>query len=202
MKLNVRNCPREREVKFTIRSSKLAKETALALGASIVGRSHQMDRYLMNPCRKTNLAREALRLRHEGTDHRLTYKGPRRRSAVTDRPEIECTIGDPLSMEEILTRLGFRKLVDVRKVRNIYELQNFRICIDVVQDLGSFSEIEYCREGRKLTRKITTRMTRLARELGAVGPRISRSYPEMLLEKEKRSLRSGEARNASLLGST
>jgi len=179
--------PREREVKFRIKSARYAKKQAMALGAKLVKISQQADRYMKHPCRKTNLAREAFRLRREGTVHQLTYKGPVLRSVVKDRPEKGCTVGDPKSMEEILTRLGFKKLVDVCKVRSAFRLKDYEICIDAVRNLGSFVEVEYIGKGR-FTRKIGLDMIETARSLGAVGPQILKSYPELLLKEYKEGL--------------
>jgi adenylate cyclase class 2 len=100
----------------------------------------QEDIYFNHPCRDFKESDEALRLRKEGNNFILTFKGRREEGKIKKREEIEAKVEE--SIIEILERLGFKKVCIIRKKRKEFSLGNVKIFIDDVENLGKFIEIE------------------------------------------------------------
>ena len=117
-----------------------------ALGAREAGTLHQVDTYLSHPGRDFRSTDEALRLRSEDGTLRVTYKGPKLDPPRKTREEIEFALGtDHATASTLLERLGFRAAAEVRKVRREWTLADgfaVTVCIDEVEGLGTFAEIE------------------------------------------------------------
>lgn len=119
-------------------------------GAERVGRERQHDLYFRHPGRDFRASDEALRLRFRlapGQEPEacaraeLTYKGPKLDLATKSRVEAS-TFVDPRSAVRILEGLGFAKQAVVRKVRESWRLRGFTVCVDEVEGLGTFAEVE------------------------------------------------------------
>lgn len=72
----------------------------------------------------------------------LTYKGPKLDSVSNTRKELETEVADGGVCRNILLSLGYRELAPVRKLRQYYHLENITACVDQVEGLGSFLELE------------------------------------------------------------
>lgn len=59
------------------------------------------------------------------------------------RKELETEVGDEKICIQILSALGFHMISpQVRKIRQEYRMDHMTACIDQVQDLGNFLELE------------------------------------------------------------
>lgn len=112
------------------------------LGGIYAGTLHETDTYFNHPVRDFNVTDEALRIRREGKSAKLTYKGPKLSGRSKTRHEKELVLPDGDSMEEVLLLLGFTKAGVVSKTRELYKLDDVAICLDEVDGLGSFIELE------------------------------------------------------------
>ncbi len=88
-------------------------------------------------------------------------------------------IGPGEGFEDLLQRLGFFKVAEVRKTRENYRFRDATVSLDDVEGLGTFVEIEApnrieIEDPEKLIEDI-------ARELGIQGTPILTSYLELLL---------------------
>jgi adenylate cyclase, class 2 len=126
-------------------------ERRLAEWGAVPGDDHEeADHYFNAPDRDFAKTDEAFRLRRVGSSNYLTYKGPKQRADVKVRREIEVPIqpGDQAAadMTELLTLLGFRPVAVVKKRRRQATLErdgfHFTVCLDDVQGLGRFAEVE------------------------------------------------------------
>jgi adenylate cyclase, class 2 len=154
-----------------------------ARGARLLGESRQCDEYYAHPGRDFSQTDEALRLREVDGALRITYKGPKLDPPRKTREEIEfslCTDRDVAS--RLLSRLGFDAVSCVTKRRREFRLPDGPgtvVCIDHVENLGWFCEIEVeaetVEEGRE---RLTARLDELG--LGELDP-IAQSYLELLL---------------------
>ncbi len=72
----------------------------------------------------------------------ITYKGPRLSSGIKARKELETGVSDADIMEEVMISLGYRKVDPVIKTRRYYHKGNMTACVDSVELLGVFLEIE------------------------------------------------------------
>ena len=91
---------------------------------------------------------EALRLRDSenlsraATSSFLTYKGPKLDTVSSTRQELETAVSDSGVCRDILLSLGYRELSPVRKLRQYYHRGPLTACVDQVEGLGSFLELE------------------------------------------------------------
>lgn len=146
-----------------------------------------VDTYLNAPDRDFAKTDEAVRIRRIGERLLLTYKGPRRDSSTKTRREIEVEVGSgdaqASKLVQFFTSLGYRKVADVVKNRHVYQMPWGRftlyICLDDVQYVGSFAELEIeSSEEDYLEARESIMLA--ARQLGLDEPE-SRSYLEQLL---------------------
>ncbi len=151
-----------------------------SLGGVLEGSLIEEDAYFNHPSRDFAETDEALRIRRTPEAAAVTYKGPKIGTRSKTRYENEVTIGDADAFAEVLVRLGFRPVRTVRKRRELYVLEGANICLDGVEGLGDFVEIEILSEDREKAEK---KLFDLAGRLG-VARFERRSYLELLLEKE------------------
>ena len=116
------------------------------IGAQFIEEIQQIDTYYNHPCRNFAETDEALRIRRSGTKYYLTYKGKKVDPESKTRKEIEVEIEDAHKTAELLVSLGFNPVADVKKVRKVYKLDTFTVCLDNVVNVGTFVEVETCGE--------------------------------------------------------
>lgn len=136
----------EIEAKLKIESPEQIESKLAELGAEFVAEQLQTDYHFDTDDLTISMSDSALRLRLErvGEDLTcfLTYKGPKEKSRVKRRPEIQTEVKDPDAIENILAALGYRKTLTVEKTRRLWLLEKCEVAIDNVQLLGDFVEIE------------------------------------------------------------
>lgn len=81
-----------------------------------------------------------LRIRKSNNKYIFTLKQPQKNEM--DSIERETEITDPEEFKEALILMGYRKAVEVRKVRVKTKYKDYEICLDNVEDLGYFVEVE------------------------------------------------------------
>src|SRR5947199_10151665 len=95
-----------------------------SLGAGPPVVHDEADHYFNAPDRDFARTGEAFRLRRVGAANFLTYKGPRRPTAVKVRTEVEVPLADGAEAAEgcarLLGHLGYRPVAVVRKRRRNY----------------------------------------------------------------------------------
>lgn len=164
----------EVEVKGRVSDSKqMARVRALVSGWEVLPVEEHEDCYYSHPCRDFSRTDEALRIRHLGTQCRLTYKGPKVDSRTKTREEIEFAV--PESMVEVLKRLGFEEVRRMRKRRASYIRGDVTLSIDEVEGLGRFVEIELAKGGHEAAPKLLEMLD----SLGMVSE--TRSYLELAM---------------------
>jgi pantoate--beta-alanine ligase len=149
----------------------------------------EADQYFNGPDRDFARTGEAFRLRRVGRDNFLTYKGPRAAHAVKTRTELEIPLppGDEAADQHarLLQHLGYRPVTVVRKRRRSFHLDRggfpFTVCLDEVEEVGRFAEVEVLAEPEQ-TEAARTALTTLAQELG-LSEVEQRSYLNLLLTR-------------------
>ncbi len=122
------------------------KETGFTKGL----RKEETDLYFNGNDRDFRKTDEALRLRQSlvlsadspAAKTFITYKGSKVDDRSQTRPELETAVGDFAVMKELLEKLGYTEVMTVRKEREYYHRENVTICLDQVDGLGSFIELE------------------------------------------------------------
>jgi len=177
----------EIEQKFADADFADLEQRLAALGVTHFVARHEEDHYHNAPDRDFKQTGEAFRMRRVGPANFLTYKGPRRDPTVKIRPELEIPLRDgdvaAEQMLQLLGHLGYRPVAVVRKHRRIAHLtrhgHNLEVCLDEVDELGRFAELEILAPENNLEAARSV-LLEVAAELGLsrVEPR---SYLTMLL---------------------
>ncbi|MEK7634893.1 MAG: class IV adenylate cyclase [Patescibacteria group bacterium] len=81
-----------------------------------------------------------IRLRHLKDTTQLNLK--QQRSGEGDNLEYETEVKDPEAIHKMLETLGWYPAIEVKKLRRKCKLGEYEICLDEVEKLGSFMEIE------------------------------------------------------------
>jgi adenylate cyclase class 2 len=179
----------EVEVKFPAVDFAELERRLAERGAKPGDTVEEVDHYFNAPDRDFARTDEALRVRRIGSANFVTYKGPKRDLQTKTRTEIEVALAsgeaNATAFAELLTHLGYRSVALVRKRRRLYHLSRERfaleICLDEVDGLGRFAEIEILAPEQSLDAARAV-LLQLAGELG-LGQSERRSYLEMLLAK-------------------
>jgi adenylate cyclase class 2 len=169
----------EIEIKTYADDLKKVEHDLKELGAIPVREVSETDTYFRHPVRDFVQTDEAFRIRVSGERSFLTYKGKRIENRSKTREEIEVEIDDANSGALLLARLGFNPVADVKKVRKVYHLGDFEICLDEVEELGTFVEVEVMGEA---VEELRDKALSLLKTLDLENHEW-KSYLELLLEK-------------------
>ncbi len=159
----------------------------LSMGAKLAWQGEQKDTYYNHPSRDFATTDEALRVREEESRVILTYKGPKIDKLTKTREEIKVKVENMASIKEILMKLGFKEVGVVKKHRKKYILDKFKICLDDVDNLGEFAEVEalsYPEKSNDDVRAQRDDILKVFDELG-IKEMERRSYLELLLAKSR-----------------
>lgn len=153
----------------------------------------QEDLYYNHPTRNFRITDEALRIRTEGQEDGsstccITYKGANRSHTGQNRSEIETTIADSVKACQILEALGFTPVARVHKDRTEFRKNNITICLDTLDGLGTYIEIEKLISDA-LTNEPETNSTemellQILHEIDFIHPQIeTATYLELVLKQ-------------------
>lgn len=181
------------EIEIKVKVERIEKlQQFLQEHAQFRGEKHQIDEYFTPETGDFMTVRpvnEWLRLRDaNGTctiNYKLWHRDHTGKSEYCD--EIETSVGELAQAQKILKALHFRSLVTVDKVRSVWIYQNFEIGIDVVQNLGTFIEVEYVGKDTNAVPKIVMAQMIAFLEETQCGKMsmTDTGYPMLLLHPEE-----------------
>jgi adenylate cyclase class 2 len=169
----------EVEIKAYADNHEAVRRRLAGMGCRLARSVMESDTYFNHPSRDFARTDEALRIRREGAVSILTYKGPKLSSRAKTRFEVETEVGDAGASREILLSLGFTEVAVVSKRRDVFMYGDIEICIDEVEGVGNFIELEKRSDDRE---KAERELFELASTLG-LSRFERRSYLELKLEK-------------------
>ncbi len=184
----------EVEIKFRLLDRSATERRLAEIGARLRTPVAQSDTYFSHPCRDFARTDEALRLRRDGDQVAITWKGPRLDAATKTRREIELPLAvggaaattPTHALEQwtgLLEAIGFRPVGVVAKTRTPgsvdWQGRAVEVALDAVAGLGDFLEIEIVAMEGDLA-AATACLESLAAALGA-DQRERRSYLELVL---------------------
>jgi adenylate cyclase class 2 len=132
----------EIEIRAKINNLENIEQNIIKLGAKLIKQKNQVDEYFgeINLYKKLGYS-FLMRVRDEGTKKFLTYKGAElKKDGIWQEYELE--IDDIKKSIAMLQAMGLEKIIAVKKYRKEYTLNGLTICLDVIDDLGNFIEIE------------------------------------------------------------
>lgn len=87
------------------------------------------------------------------------------------------------SWDEVCTRNHLEELTRIRNIRHLYHLEHLTLCLDHVQDVGEFIEVEImCNDGAD-TQEARTRVRHFVETIG--GTPLPAGYVELALQRSK-----------------
>ncbi len=135
---------REIEIKLRIKNLK-ELEARLAAANCRLTEVHQED-VIYSLHGSENEWREAkegdiiVRIRRENNRSLFTLK--RQQTNEMDNTELETEVSDPNALHEALLLMGYVPQVEVKKNRKEGKYEEYEICLDEVDELGTFVELE------------------------------------------------------------
>ena len=183
----------EVEAKYALKNLEEVIERIKLLGIEMVKEEeHQKDTYYSAPNRDflaEEIVPEWLRIRETDRQSTLNYKLwlPVGAKIQNQCKEFETEISDVYAVKQILSHLSFAEIAIVDKVRKSWVYEKIEISIDMVQNLGSFIELEYTENiDDDQIEKINKYFDELLSKLHAqVGERDRRGYAYALIEMRK-----------------
>lgn len=137
---------REIEVKIRTKDLKRVERELAKQGCVLSAPIHQHD-VIYSPKGTVNQWEQAkegdviLRIRRQdGNKAIFTLK--KQRTNELDNIEIETEVSDPDALHQTLLLLGCAPVVEVNKVRRKGRFKDYEICLDEVEKLGTFVELE------------------------------------------------------------
>lgn len=179
----------EVEMKFPVADPDALLHRLADMQPTAVEQREEVDQYFQAPDRDFAVTDEALRIRRVGETNSLTYKGPKLDPATKTRRELQVRLDDGKLTADLaqalLTAAGYVPVAQVVKQRQVFSLDlngwKVEVCLDRVEDLGTFVEIEIGSEADDME-QARAELLRLAERLDLKeGER--RSYLELLLQK-------------------
>ena len=116
----------------------------------------------------------------------LTYKGPKEDRRSNTRLEYETAVGDLDTARAILQALGFEAVCTVSKTRQTFRLGEVTACLDQVDGLGPFLELEHLLPDGAERETAVSGLLDLLDRLGVSRQALERrSYLELLLGRTR-----------------
>ena len=180
----------EVEVKYAVDDFGPVEAALAARGIAVGPARRDADQYFNAPDRDFAQTDEALRIRSIGPKNYVTYKGPKLDRETKTRLEIEVPLADgeanAADFRRLVTMLGYKPSGVVRKSRRVAHCDRdgfpLQICLDEVDNLGQFAEIEIVAPEEQYE-AAKALVLAVAREIGLT--RVERrSYLEMVLTQQ------------------
>lgn len=117
----------------------------------------------------------------------LTYKGPKLDHISMTRQELETEVADANVCQEILKGIGYTQIYPVCKLRQYYQKEKITACVDRVERLGDFLELEILTNNENGREKALKQLNEVLEKLGyRMEDTICSSYLSMLQQNEGR----------------
>lgn len=185
----------EVEIKVPLSSDdfEYIRDSILKLGGKYLNSESQQDTYYDHPCRAFQETDEAVRVRQRipstnaesQDDHpllELAYKGPKLDVLSKTRLELSIGITDAAIAKSILKELSFREVATIIKKRDFFKYGLSTICIDDVEDVGVFIELERLVSTEEELEPARNQLLEIIKNLGLDSNKsIRESYLELYL---------------------
>ena len=173
---------REIEVKARLRNKELFLQKASEKGIVFGEPTIQDDMTYEAETPRDDPTYTIFRIRKQGDKILLTMKY-KASSRSRDNHERETTIGNAEEVADMLERVGYMRGIQIRKSRQIAKHNDLELCLDEVDGLGTFVEVEKLAEAEADVDAIQAELWHLLLELG-IGPddRTHKGYDILMHE--------------------
>lgn len=180
----------EVEIKVSAKNKEKIEEKLLQKGFWKGDLLKESDFYFDNESGNIRKNDKALRIRScenlttNSAENFMTFKGPKIDAISMTRQELEMKIGNTEIGEEILKSLGYTLIYPVIKLRQYFYFEDVTACLDQVENLGDFLELEIIVQQEEEKEAALNRIISLLSGLGYKQEEIIRtSYLSMLQSK-------------------
>lgn len=180
----------EVEVKVAVKNRLQIENSLQQLGFEKGDLLKESDYYFDSKFNKLREQDMALRIRScenltsNTAEHFMTFKGPKLDSISMTRKELETKIESAETGIEILCSLGYEPILPVHKLRQHLAMGEITACLDQVEELGDFLELEIIVQQESEREAALNQIITLLNELGYAPTEIIRtSYLSMLQRK-------------------
>ncbi|MBQ7838918.1 MAG: class IV adenylate cyclase [Lachnospiraceae bacterium] len=177
----------EVEIKVSIKNKNQTEEKLQQIGFEKRDLVEESDVYFdkdRNALKSQDMAlriRSCKNLMTNTTENFMTYKGPKMDDISMTRKELEMKIENAEIGKEILRSLGYEWVYPVKKLRQYFCRNEMTACLDSVENLGEFLELEIVLPQENEKEAALNEIISLLRELGyEQGDIIRTSYLSML----------------------
>lgn len=135
----------EREIKLRFESADAARQALVGIGAAPFRARRLQDDRLLDDASASLMRRGcALRLRQDGTDAHLTFKGPVVPGIMKTREELETAVADGDLLLRVLGELGFSPRFRYQKYREEFRIPAFASLVVALDEtpVGVYVELE------------------------------------------------------------
>ena len=183
----------EIEIKLPLKNLKETLKFLTEQGFQETAQIQEEDTYFNSVYHDVKKRDEALRIR-TSTDCRsgisktqINFKGPKLDKISMSRMELETEVSDAEVLKNILIHLDF--VASVMKTRKYLKCGKLTACLDQVEGLGDFLELEVIAEQESEREEILSRMEDLLAILGYhMSDTVQTSYLNMLQKKLNKNL--------------
>lgn len=173
---------REIELKFKIDSvSELVKKLD-SLGVLIEKEIEQKDTIYVSDLNNVESVEGSLWLRVRKTNDSIELNLKKQSERKSESQEIEFEVSDYEKANKFLEVLGYKKWVEVNKKRKYAKYNKVNICIDEVERLGSFVELEYLIDNED-KKEYESELLDIAKELDIDVTQIVNSHYDTMISE-------------------
>lgn len=177
----------EIEIKLPVKNLDDVKEQLRSKGFQEEAVIRECDMYYNSLYHDVKKMGEALRIRKSTNlftgklQAQINFKGKKIDDVSMSRQEYETLVENPETMEKILIALEFKPVAGVQKTRCYMKRGNMTACLDQVENLGDFLELEMIASEESTRAGYLQSMERFLTELGlSMKDTVRTSYLSML----------------------
>jgi len=119
-----------------------------------------------------------LRLRTVGGRHYFALKQPGDNAQAC--LEYETEVADRQAMHSAVMRMDYKPTVRIAKTRRVATLEDCSLCVDDVEDVGSFIELERLAGDDANARVVQTELAAIVESLGIAATRTGETYDSLI----------------------
>lgn len=173
---------REIELKFKIENIERILTFLEKQGCEISPMNYQYDTIYVKDLNHVESTEGSIWLRVRKTNDKIELNYKKQSAKKMESEEIEFEVSSYEKANSFLKALGFQEWVQVNKKRRYTKYQDYNICIDEVERLGTFMEIELLIEDQT-NEDYEEKILNVAKEMGIdILNRINSHYDTMISE--------------------
>lgn len=175
---------KEIEVKYQLEDRNKFLKKLEALGCEISEVNHQKDTIYVSDVNHIENTPGSIFLRVRKDNDKIELNAKKHEKVMQARTEVEFGVSSYSDANKFLELIGFQKWVEVSKKRVHTFYKDCNICIDEVDTLGSFVELEYVVDDKEEEEKVLEKIEKIAKEIGIDTKRVvNQYYDEMIAER-------------------